>query len=132
MVIIKNVSYPCAHNPSWSPFYHDQKNGNFCPKQIFLHLIFPLHSMCVCQSLSCVQLLATHGLEPTRLLCPWDSPGKSTGVGCHSLLQGLFLTQGSNPGLLHCGHILYHLSYLGSLTFLQFQLCSRNINFHHQ
>ena len=37
-----------------------------------------------------------------RLLCPWDSPGQNTGVGCHSLLQGIFLTQGSNPGLLHC------------------------------
>ena len=42
-----------------------------------------------------------HGLQPTRLLCPWDSPGKNIGVGCHSLLQGLFLTQGSNPHLLH-------------------------------
>ena len=37
-----------------------------------------------------------------RLLCPWDSPGKSTGVGCHFLLQGIFPTQASNPGLLHC------------------------------
>ena len=40
-----------------------------------------------------------HGLYPARLLCPWDSPGKNTGVGSHSLLQGIFLTQGSNPGL---------------------------------
>ena len=37
-----------------------------------------------------------------RLLCPWASPGKNTGVVCHSLLQGIFLTQGLNPGLLHC------------------------------
>ena len=36
----------------------------------------------------------------TRLLCPWDSPGKNTGVGCHFLLQGIFPTQGSNPSLL--------------------------------
>ena len=36
---------------------------------------------------------------PTRLLCPWNSPGKNTGVGCHSVLQGIFPTQGSNPGL---------------------------------
>ena len=35
---------------------------------------------------SCVWLFETHGLQPTRLLCPWDSPGKSTGVGCHCLL----------------------------------------------
>ena len=38
---------------------------------------------------------------PTRLPCPWDSPGKNTGVGCHFLLQGIFPTQGSNPFLLH-------------------------------
>ena len=36
------------------------------------------------------------GLQHTRLLCPWNSPGKNTGVGCQSLLQGIFLTQGSN------------------------------------
>ena len=41
------------------------------------------------------------GLQPARLLCPWDSPGKNTGVGCHSLLQGIFSTQGSNLHLLH-------------------------------
>ena len=40
-----------------------------------------------------------------------DSPGKNTGVGCHALLQGIFPTQGSNPGLLHCRQILYHLSH---------------------
>ena len=50
--------------------------------------------------------LRPHGLQPTRLLCPWDFPGKSTGVGCHFLLQGIFPTQGSNLGLLHCRQIL--------------------------
>ena len=50
---------------------------------------------------------------PTRLLCPWDSPGE-TGVGCHFLLQEIFPTQASNPGLLHCRQILYHLSHQGS------------------
>ena len=52
-----------------------------------------------------------HGLKPASLLCPWDSPGKNNGAGCHFLLQGIFLTQESNPGLLHCRQILYHLSY---------------------
>ena len=42
---------------------------------------------------------------------PWNYPGKNTGVGCHFLFQGIFLTQGSNPGLLHCRQILYHLSH---------------------
>ena len=54
------------------------------------------------------------GLYPARLLSPWDSPGKNTEVGYHSLLQGIFLTQGWNLGLLHCRPILYHLSYQGS------------------
>ena len=43
-----------------------------------------------------------------------DSPGKNTGVGCHALLQGIFPTQESNPGLPHCRQILYHLSHQGS------------------
>ena len=50
----------------------------------------------------------------SRLLCPWDSPGKNTRVGCHFLLQGIFPTQGLNLGLLHCKWILYHLSHQGS------------------
>ena len=48
--------------------------------------------------------LRPHGWKPTRLLCPWDSPGKNTGVGCHAVLQGIFLTQGSNPCLLRLLH----------------------------
>ena len=50
--------------------------------------------------------LQPHGLQLTRLLCPWDSPGQNTGVGCHALLQGIFSTQGSNLGLPHCRRIL--------------------------
>ena len=53
---------------------------------------------------------------PTRLLCPWDSPGQNIGVGCHFLLQGIFLTQGSNLCVLHCRQILYLLSHLGSMV----------------
>ena len=45
--------------------------------------------------------------NPTRLLCPWDSPGKNTEVVCHFLLQEILPTQGLNPGLLHCRQILY-------------------------
>ena len=47
----------------------------------------------------------------TRLLCPWDFLGKSIGVVCHFLLQGIFPTQGSNPGLSHCRQTLYRLSH---------------------
>ena len=48
--------------------------------------------------------LQPYGPEPARLLCPWDSPGKNTGVECHALLQGIFPTQGSTPHLLHLLH----------------------------
>ena len=54
-------------------------------------------------SRSC-RTLRPHGLEPTRLLCPWDFPGKNTGVRCHALLQGIFPTQGWNPCLLRLLH----------------------------
>ena len=57
-----------------------------------------------------------HGPQLTRLLCPWDVPDKDTGVGCHFLLQGIFSTQGSNPGLPHCRPILHRLSSKGSPT----------------
>ena len=50
----------------------------------------------------------------TRILCPWDFPGKNTGMGCLFLLQGFFPTQGSNSGLLDCRQALYHLSHQGS------------------
>ena len=66
------------------------------------------------QPLSRVQLLQPHGLQPARLLCPWNSPGKNTGVDCHFLLQGIFPTQELNQGLLNCRQILFQLRYEGS------------------
>ena len=49
--------------------------------------------------------LRLHGLQSTRLLCPWNSLGKNTGVRCHSLLQGIFPTQGLNPGFCITGRL---------------------------
>ena len=63
--------------------------------------------------------LRPHGLQPTRLLRPWDLPSKSTGVGCHFLLQGIFPTQGSNSGLPHCRQTLYCLSHQRSPHFFK-------------
>ena len=54
-------------------------------------------------------------LQPHGLYSPRNSPGQNTGVGSLSLLQGIFPTQGSNPGLLHCRQILYQLSHKGSI-----------------
>ena len=68
-----------------------------------------VRSICVCSvALLCLTLFNTIGLCPSRLLCPWNFPGKNTGVGCHFLLQGIFLPQGLNPHLVHCRQILYH------------------------
>ena len=50
--------------------------------------------------------LRPYGLQPARLLSPWDSSGKNTGVGCYALLQGVFPTRGSNLRLLQCRQIL--------------------------
>ena len=69
--------------------------------------------------------LRPHGLQPIRLLSPWDFPGNNTGVVYHFLLQGIFLTQGSNLGLPHCRQTLFCLSYHGStFTHLKKILCS--------
>ena len=49
---------------------------------------------------SCLTFCNPIDYSPTRLLRPWDSPGRNTGMGCHALLQGIFPTQGSNLGLV--------------------------------
>ena len=57
-------------------------------------------TMCSCSAMS--DSLWSHGLWPTRLCCLWEFTSKSTGLGCHFLLHGIFLTQGSNLGFPHC------------------------------
>ena len=66
--------------------------------------------LCQNESLSVV----SNSLWPQGQYSPWNSPGQNTGVGSLSLLQGMFPTQGLNPGLPHCRQILYQLSYQGS------------------
>ena len=75
--------------------------------------------MLLCAVASCSVIsdsLQSYGLQPTRLLCPWDSPGKNSGVGCRALLQGM---EGSNPGLPYCRRVLYQLSHQGSPRILE-------------
>ena len=74
-------------------------------------------SGCECAVLSRVRLFVTPWTAATRLLCPWDSPGKNTGVGCCASLWGIFPTPGLNPRLFHLLHWQVGslpLSYLGS------------------
>ena len=114
----------------------------------FLLLHLPL-GLCACQGALCTALLVSlgfplflsedflqikvlshsvvsdsfrpHGLQPARLLCPWDSPGNYTGVGGHALSpQGIFPTQGLNLDLLHCRQIVYHLHHQGRWAVLIF------------
>ena len=75
-------------------------------------LFFYYFRFCFSESESCSVIsnsLRSHGLYSL-----WNSPGQNTGVGSCSLLQGIFPTQGLNPGLLHCRQILYQLSHKGS------------------
>ena len=69
------------------------------------------------KSESCSVLSDT--LQPHGVLSPWNSPGTNTGVGSLSCLQGIFPTQGSNPGLPHFRQILYQLSHKGSQSILE-------------
>ena len=78
-----------------------------------LRVIFP-YMWKITQSCPTLGYVWPHGLYS-----PWNSPGQNTGVGSLSLLQGIFPTQGSNPGLLLCRRILYHLSHQGSPKILE-------------
>ena len=64
-------------------------------------------------------LVVSDSLRPHELYSPWNSPDQNNGVGSLSLLQGIFPTQGSNPGLPHCRRILYQLSHKGSPRMLE-------------
>ena len=62
------------------------------------------------------------------MVCPWNSPGRNTGVGRHSFLQGIFLAQGSNLGLLHRRQILYHVSYQANPIYFLVILFNMNVH----
>ena len=74
--------------------------------------------VCILNHFSHVQLFVTLWSPPGSSV-HFLSPGKNSGVGCHALLQQIFPTQGSNPGLLHCKQILYHLSHQESPGILE-------------
>ena len=82
----------------------------FCLKQVVAHKASNV-CLCVCtRARTCSVVfdsLRCHGLEATRLLCPWNSSDKNTGASYHFLLQGIFPTQGLNLGLLHYRQIFY-------------------------
>ena len=71
-----------------------------------ISLIISIYYLCVCVCVCINHSVVSDSLWPQGLLCLWNSPGKNTGVSSHSLLQGIFLAQESNPGLLHCRQTL--------------------------
>ena len=79
-------------------------SGRNCLAQLLLNMALKLRLLLLFSPRVAAGSLPPHGMQPARLLCPWGSPGKSTGVGCRFLLQGIFLTQGSNLHLLRLLH----------------------------
>ena len=88
------INVTCTASFPNSPFYDEYPGAKLC-------LVTQS-----CQTL-CDPMYCSPPGSPVHV----DSPGKNTGVGCHALLQGIFPTQGSNPGIPHCRQILYHLSH---------------------
>ena len=102
----------CLENPidrgAWQPTVHGVAKSQ-TQLSDWAHIYFHnCYIVILCHCLVVSNSLQPHRLQPDRLLCPWNFPGKNTGVGCHFLLQGIFLTQRSNLGLLHCRWIFYY------------------------
>ena len=103
--------------------------------------MMPHYTLICCCSVAqpCLTLCDPMGCSPARLLCPWDSPDKDTGVGGHGLLQRIFLTQRSNPHLLPWPADSLPLSHLRSphismhcVSFLELGMLSRVRTAHHE
>ena len=119
------TALPVACSPVSGPGTCSPVSGPGACSPVSGSVINPLSFLSGCQSLGSVRMfghsamsdLRPQGLQPTRLLCPWDFPGKNTIMGCHFLFQEIFPTQGLSPYLLcllHCRWILYSLSHWGS------------------
>ena len=94
---------------------HDRSNFTHSMKVIPSDLAYGTSMQSESESRSVV----SDSLRPHGLYSSWNSPGRNTGVGSLSLLQEIFPTQGSNPGLPHCRWILYQLSHMGSPRILE-------------
>ena len=119
MYFFPNVHFLLKY--SWLPMF--QVHSKVIQLYIYTYIIFEIifyyrllqdinYSSLWKESESCS--VSSDSLWLHALYSPWNFPGQNTGVGSLSLLQGIFPTQGSNPGLLHCRRILYQLSHKGN------------------
>ena len=114
-ILVMSVAKSTEHFPVFTlldfSVIFDIGDHSALPQMFVLFPWYPWH-VCVCvRTHLCSAMfnsLRPWGLQPARFLCSWYSLGKNTGMGCYSLLQGIFLTQGFNLGLLNCRQILYH------------------------
>ena len=102
------ASVVAAHGFSCSVAYviFSDQGSNLCPLhwQVDSFLCMYLFVCVHAKLLQSCPTLRSYGLQPPRLLCPWDFPGKNTGLGCHAFLREILPTQGSNPCLLRLWH----------------------------
>ena len=90
----------CKHIKSRLSYCYQHKHLNYLFSSMLKIPDMNICCHCYLVPKSCPTLLWHHGLLPARSLCPWDFPGKNTGVGCHLLFQGIFPTKGSKLGSL--------------------------------
>ena len=90
----------CSHQPDWKTSYSwDFKKSTWKGHISVVREVIPRLLLLLLRHSVVSDFVRPQRRQPTRLRCPWDSPGKNTVVGCHFLLQGIFLTQELNPGL---------------------------------
>ena len=94
-ILNESVGFVCA----WG-YFHEPGGWDTC---VLCNILYACWA-CLVQS----DFLQPYGLSPTGLFYPWNFPGKNPGVCCHLLLQGIFLSQGSNPSLLCLLHCQVH------------------------
>ena len=105
-------TYPYLGILAWMVFSAGQRERNLEAHCIVCRIV--LCTVLCLDTQSCPTLCNPMNCSPPGSSVLGNSPGKHTGVGCHALLQGIFSTQESNPGLPHCRWILDHLSHQGS------------------
>ena len=105
LVSLHFLSLEWYHLHIWGYWYFSQQSWFQLVIHPAQHLAwYTLLWVCTLRCFSHVRVFVTLWTVAPRLLCPWDSPGKNTGMGCHALLQGIFPTQGSNLCLFHLIH----------------------------